>query len=107
MDGQLDALALLDDLVVGPPVPALTVYTCVWSNPQRCGWCDGGNISGGGAQRNPANEDESIFYDYCHKCSDKYGSPRIWDPAFRLNINRTQTPRPAHLGPRVTKEDIP
>lgn len=100
MDGQIDIFDLIEDK---PPVPPFTVHTCVWSDSQSCGWCGKNGGDGGGAGRNPRNESEPFYWAYCQTCRNKYGYPRLRDLDFPVNIDRTQTPRPAELGPRPTK----
>jgi len=89
--GQTDIFAALDQPV---PAPPFTVYTCVWATDLRCGWCAGKGYDGGGACRNPSDETESFFYNYCRPCREKYGFPNVTREGFALNIDRTQKPRP-------------
>lgn len=88
LDGQLE---LFD---MEAPAPPLTVYTCVWTSSQRCGWCNAPGYHGGGACRNPKNDKESFFYSYCKRCYDHHGGPKFSQPDFAVNIVRTVTPRP-------------
>lgn len=98
LEGQLDIFTALEEPA---PVPPFTVYTCVWAE-KGCGWCGSGNMLGGGACRNPQNNDESFFYSYCTSCYNKYRSPKVTTPGFPLNIDRTQKPRPGDA-PNITK----
>ncbi|MBT8161028.1 MULTISPECIES: hypothetical protein [Arthrobacter] len=89
--GQGDIFAELDEPA---PTPPFTVYTCVWAAMGRCGWCGGKGWDGGGACRNPKDENESWYYDYCKSCRENYGYPHVTREGFALNIDRTQKPRP-------------
>lgn len=91
LEGQAD-LFELDD-APAKPLPPFTVWTCVWAE-QRCGWCGGKGFQGGGACRNPRDENESFFYQYCKKCDDRYGDPRVTDLSRQIIINRTQADPP-------------
>lgn len=91
MDGQVDLFDLIDER---PPVPPFTVWTCVWAGDLRCGWCGGKGFQGGGACRNPRNDDEPFFYQYCRKCYEAYGDPHVRRLDSVINIDRTQKPRP-------------
>lgn len=91
MDGQTDIFGLLDE---SPPLPPFTVHTCVWLMSQ-CGWCnDRKGFLGGGGTRNPDDENESWYYEYCHSCQEKYGTPKLSDPNLKIIVDRTQIPRP-------------
>lgn len=89
--GQTDIFAELDEQL---PTPPFTVFTCVWASGSRCGWCGGKGYDGGGACRNPKDDKESWFYDYCRPCREKYGYPKVTREGFALNIDGTQKPRP-------------
>jgi hypothetical protein len=91
IEGQTDVFELLTESL---PIPPFTVNTCVWASGQRCGWCGGKGYDGGGACRNPRNDDESFFYNYCAKCREKHGYPHPGRLEFLVNIDRTQKPRP-------------
>jgi hypothetical protein len=95
--GQTD---IFDELGELPPAPPFTVHTCVWAS-RGCGWCHSKNVIGGGACRNPQDNNESFYYDYCQGCENKYGSPRVTAAGYPLTIDRTQAPRP---GPQPRKE---
>jgi hypothetical protein len=89
--GQVDIFAELGEAA---PVPPFTVFTCVWATGQRCGWCHGKGYDGGGACRNPEDDKESFFYDYCRPCREKHGYPKVTREGFPVVIDRTQKPRP-------------
>ncbi len=90
IEGQIDVFDLLDERL---PAPPFTVNTCVWATDNRCGWCAGKGYDGGGACRNPRNDEESFFYNYCAKCRKKYGYPHPGRLDFAVNIDRTRKTR--------------
>lgn len=90
LDGQLEIFDILTESI---PVPAFTVYTCVWAE-RGCGWCHSNGLDGGGACRNPRKEDESLFYSYCGKCRGLYGYPKVANPDYPVTIDRTRKDRP-------------
>lgn len=99
LEGQSDIFEALGE---ESPTPPFTVYTCVWAE-KGCGWCGSGNMLGGGACRNPQNNEESFFYSYCSRCYDKYRSPRVTAPGFNLYVDRTWKPRPG-TAPALSQE---
>lgn len=98
IDGQTD---IFDALGESSPAPPFTVYTCVWAE-KGCGWCGSRAMLGGGACRNPQDQDESFFYSYCGSCYGRYRSPRVTAPDFNLRVDRTQKPRPG-AAPALSK----
>lgn len=100
LEGQLDIFDAMDEQ---PPIPPLTVYTCVWAE-RGCGWCHSNNTEGGGACRNPRDESESLFYSYCGKCRGKYGYPKVGNPDYPVTIDRTQKERPG-TAPNLTRKE--
>ena len=86
--GQLSAFDLIESLAPARPVaPPFTVNLSAWQG-RGCGWCHKPGTIGGAAIKHPEHPDKlSIYYEYCEKCSDKYGDPRrstSW-PNFRVN----------------------
>lgn len=88
--GQSDIFAELGESL---PVPAFTVYSCVWAE-RGCGWCSAKGMLGGGACRNPEDDKESWFYSYCHSCHTLYGTPKVTRPGFPVRVDRTVKARP-------------
>lgn len=77
IDGQVDVFELLgeDKAACQPP---FRVYPLKSRWKAICGWCGGSGLLGGGACRHPDNAELSIGYDYCQKCVDKYGHPKVF-----------------------------
>jgi len=77
IDGQLDLLELIEAPAPVRTQPAFKVHPLGWHGKQTCGWCGGPGFLGGGACRWPEDRTISIGYQYCQKCVDKYGHPRV------------------------------
>ncbi|UTT40228.1 hypothetical protein NMP99_02925 [Glutamicibacter mishrai] len=71
-----------------PAQPPFKVKINVWQ-ATRCGWCGKSSTIGGFATRHPDHEDISIYGDYCTKCSDKYGDPRLHGLELVMNLDPT------------------
>lgn len=89
LEGQLSALDLLDrPEPTKLDAPPFTVNLSAWQD-RGCGWCKKPGTIGGAAIRHPVHHDISIFYEYCEKCTDRYGDPRrstSW-PRFLVNLD--------------------
>lgn len=85
MDGQTDLFDLLETpKEVAQPV--FEVHLTSWRGKATCGWCGGSGLQGGGACRHPRNANVSIGYDYCQKCVDKYGHPRLYGGGTPIRV---------------------
>lgn len=71
-----------------PAQPPFKVKINAWQ-ATRCGWCGKSSTIGGFATRHPDHEDISIYGDYCTKCSDKYGDPRLHGLELVMNLDPT------------------
>ncbi|MFP5018963.1 hypothetical protein ACKLTP_18575, partial [Paenarthrobacter ureafaciens] len=75
--GQLDIFELLEAPAAAAQ-PPFKVQPLGWHGPMICGWCGGPGFLGGGACRWPEDTTVSIGYQYCQKCIDKYGHPKVF-----------------------------
>lgn len=71
-----------------PAQPPFKVSINVWQDT-RCGWCGKSSTIGGFATRHRDHEDISIYGEYCTKCSDKYGDPRLGSIELVINLDPT------------------
>lgn len=77
LEGQLDLLELLEGPAPVKAQPPFKVHPLGWHGKQTCGWCGGPGFLGGGACPWPEDKTFSIGYQYCQKCVDKHGHPRV------------------------------
>lgn len=88
LTGQIDIFEALGVEPPPPVVPPFTVYTSPYG--QKCGWCGGNGMLGGGGTYHP--EHHSIFFQYCTACHGRYGHPNTRDPAAIVVVdNRKDT----------------
>ena len=76
MGGQTDIFDFLE-APAKQPQPVFKVYPLDWHGKRECGWCGGPGFLGGGACCWPEDKHLHIGYDYCQKCVDKYGHPKV------------------------------